>query len=141
MWTLEEDGTLAHHPVDHDTGPAPVSIDPDEADATAFDRALAATEVTILFKAFSDGRGFSLARRLRDRAGPRLRLVAVGHILPDQARHAFQSGFDALRIDDALIAHHGAEAWRSAMRDAVGPIYTITGSASGIWARRHATAA
>ncbi len=58
----------------------------------------AAREVETLvleFGAFRDGRGFSLGSILRER-GWAGRLVAAGHVLPDQARHLMRSGFDAV---------------------------------------------
>ncbi|NBB50931.1 phosphoadenylyl-sulfate reductase [Rhizobium sp. CRIBSB] len=51
----------------------------------------------IVFEAFRDGRGFSLASVLRER-GWRGRLTAAGDLLPDQARHLQRSGFDAVEL-------------------------------------------
>ena len=53
--------------------------------------------LTIVFEAFRDGRGFSLAAVLRER-GWRGRLTAAGDLLPDQARHLARSGFDAVEL-------------------------------------------
>lgn len=94
--------------------------------------------VTIVFGSFSDGRGFSLARRLRDEHGPDLRLLAKGHVLPDQARHAFQSGFDAILISDNALERYGKDAWDAALRKAVDTLYVGERAGGGIWARRHA---
>ena len=59
--------------------------------------------VTIIFPVFSDGRGFTLARRLRTESGFTGRLIADGHIIPDQADYLFRCGFThALVTKDRL---------------------------------------
>jgi uncharacterized protein (DUF934 family) len=47
---------------------------------------------------FVDGRVYSLARRLRDQAGYRGELVAVGDVLRDQVLYYVRCGFDGLAI-------------------------------------------
>lgn len=69
----------------------PVSTPLDEVEAAAG----SADSLVLEFGAFRDGRGFSLASILRER-GWTGRLVAAGHVLPDQARHLKRSGFDAV---------------------------------------------
>ncbi|MGD1887870.1 MAG: DUF934 domain-containing protein [Cohaesibacteraceae bacterium] len=93
--------------------------------------------VLITFDSFANGRGFSLARQLRERHGPSLRIVAQGHLLPDQARHAFQSGFDEILISDNALNAYGAHAWDTALQTAVGALYLGEVSGGGIWNRRH----
>ncbi|MEM1285933.1 MAG: DUF934 domain-containing protein [Pseudomonadota bacterium] len=93
--------------------------------------------VLITFNSFANGRGFSLARQLRERHGPSLRIVAQGHLLPDQARHAFQSGFDEILISDNALKAYGAHAWDTALQTAVGALYLGEVSGGGIWSRRH----
>lgn len=56
--------------------------------------------VAVHFPVFTDGRGFSLARELRD-MGYRGELRARGHILPDQVEFLRRCGFDAFQPDDA----------------------------------------
>ncbi|MCI4663690.1 MAG: DUF934 domain-containing protein [Neomegalonema sp.] len=51
------------------------------------------------FANFADGRGFSLARRLRD-AGYTGRLRAAGGLIPDQFAFARAAGFDEVEISD-----------------------------------------
>lgn len=132
MWMYDATGTLM--PAD-DLGPT-LDIDPqnDSVDVPEGTNQL----VTIAFESFADGRGFSLARRLREKHGPDLRLLAKGHVLPDQARHAFQSGFDAVLISDKDLERYGREAWSAALQNAVGTLYVGETSGGGIWARRHA---
>ena len=54
-------------------------------------------EIHIQFDASADGRGFSLARRLRE-LGYQGRLMATGALVSDHYRHARQSGFDGVVI-------------------------------------------
>jgi len=69
----------------------PVSTPLEEVEAAA----RGAESLVLEFGAFRDGRGFSLASILRER-GWSGRLVAAGHLLPDQARHLKRSGFDGV---------------------------------------------
>ncbi|MDK9695720.1 MAG: DUF934 domain-containing protein [Siculibacillus sp.] len=57
--------------------------------------------IAIRFPVFADGRGYSLARLLRDRHGYTGELRAIGDILIDQVAHFFRVGFDTLAIDHA----------------------------------------
>jgi len=56
--------------------------------------------IAVYFPAFTDGRGFSMARELRD-LGYRGELRARGHILPDQLHFLRRCGFDAFQPDDS----------------------------------------
>ena len=67
--------------------------------------------IRIPFPAHVDGRGFSLARRLR-RLGFRGRLRAKGHVLADQFVFARRCGFDEIEIDDELAQRQPQEFWR-----------------------------
>lgn len=55
--------------------------------------------IRIEFTSFTDGRGFSLARKLRA-SGYFGRLRAYGHLIPDQYCHARRCGFDEVEITD-----------------------------------------
>lgn len=70
--------------------------------------------VDIAFPAFTDGRGFSLARLLR-RAGFAGELRASGRLTPDQYLHAIGSGFASIEIPDDLAARHGEANWAKAL--------------------------
>lgn len=59
--------------------------------------ALGETTIVVVFEAFRDGRGMSLASVLRER-GFDGELIAAGDLLPDQARHLARSGFDAVEL-------------------------------------------
>ena len=60
--------------------------------------------IAIHFPVFTDGRGYSLARLLRDRHGYGGELRAVGDVLRDQIYFLHRCGFDAfcLRADQPL---------------------------------------
>jgi len=66
--------------------------------------------LAIEFPSSHDGRGFSLARRLR-RLGYDGELRARGQVIADQFAHALACGFDAVEIDDALAARQPEEQW------------------------------
>ena len=66
--------------------------------------------IRIDFPSFADGRGFSLAQRLR-RMGYEGRLRAKGHVLADQYAMARRSGFDEVEIDDNLAARQDEDQW------------------------------
>jgi uncharacterized protein (DUF934 family) len=52
--------------------------------------------VDIRFPVFGDGRGFSLAVRLRKDYGFKGEIRASGHVLPDQALFLLRAGFDSV---------------------------------------------
>jgi uncharacterized protein (DUF934 family) len=66
--------------------------------------------IRIKFADFADGRGFSIARRLR-LLGYKGRLRAVGHVLADQYAMARRSGFDEVEIDADLAARQPQDQW------------------------------
>lgn len=66
--------------------------------------------IRVAFPAFSDGRGFTLGRRLR-LMGYRGRLRAAGHVIADQYAMARRVGFDEVEIDDSLAARQPADQW------------------------------
>lgn len=74
---------------------------------------LKAPLVEIAFPAFNNGRGFSLARRLRAE-GYKGRMRAVGALLPDQYAMARRVGFDEVAIETSLFERQGGSAaWTS----------------------------
>ncbi|MGI3185549.1 DUF934 domain-containing protein [Nioella aestuarii] len=66
--------------------------------------------VRIDFPSFADGRGFTLARRLRQ-MGFTGHLRAKGHVLADQYAMARRSGFDDVEIDRALATRQPEDQW------------------------------
>ncbi|MEM7213855.1 MAG: DUF934 domain-containing protein, partial [Pseudomonadota bacterium] len=67
--------------------------------------------IGILFPSFTDGRGFSLARLLRERLGFQGEVRALGALLPDHALFLLRSGFDTAEIDDAS----DVDTWRTSL--------------------------
>lgn len=67
--------------------------------------------IRIPFPSSHDGRGFSLARRLRD-LGYRGRLRATGHVISDQFRYALDCGFDEVEIDDEQATRQPEAHWQ-----------------------------
>ncbi len=68
--------------------------------------------IRIPFPDFNDGRGFSLAKRLRQ-LGYEGVLRAQGYLIADQYRMARLSGFDEIEIDDLLAARQPEWLWQS----------------------------
>ena len=67
--------------------------------------------IRVTFPAFSDGRGFTLARRLR-MLGYTGRLRAHGHVIADQYTMARRAGFDEVEISDDLATRQPAAQWQ-----------------------------
>jgi uncharacterized protein (DUF934 family) len=77
-----------------------VWVGPD-ADPAAFAAHLAQLDViAVRFTSFTDGRGYSLARLLRERCGYRGELRAMGEVLRDQLYYLASCGFDAFMLRD-----------------------------------------
>lgn len=66
--------------------------------------------IAIDFPAFTDGRGFSLARRLRE-LGYSGRLRATGRLIADQYAMARRVGFDEVQIASDIAARQPQEQW------------------------------
>lgn len=103
FFLVRDDG---FHP---DDGAAPVVLAPDTDPAT-LDEYLGQDLIAIDFPAMTDGRGFSLARLLREK-GYTGRLRAVGGLISDQYAMARRVGFDEVRIPAALAARQPQEQW------------------------------
>ena len=71
--------------------------------------------IGVRFPAYGDGRGFSIAARLRA-LGFTGTLRAVGPLIADQARHAELSGFDEVQFDDDHGMRQGAGNFAAAGR-------------------------
>ncbi len=88
---------------------------PNNADIKQLQPHFSALElIAVQFPAFNDGRGFTLARRLR-RLGFKGELRAKGHIIPDQYAYALACGFDTIEISDALAKRQPEPHWREAV--------------------------
>jgi uncharacterized protein (DUF934 family) len=96
-------------------------------------------QIAIAFPAFTDGRGFSLARALRQ-AGYGGRLRAVGELIPDQFAFALDCGFDEIEISAERLARQPVEQWLAA-RDAITVAYQPNTRVTDIFAARKAARA
>jgi uncharacterized protein (DUF934 family) len=70
----------------------------------------ALTLIRVAFPSFSDGRAFTIARRLR-MAGYKGHLRAVGPVIADQYAMARRVGFDDVEIPDDLAARQPEDQW------------------------------
>ncbi|MCC0080343.1 MAG: DUF934 domain-containing protein [Rhodobacter sp.] len=85
---------------------------PDVDLGTLGDRLAGIAAIRVAFPGFADGRGFTLAARLR-RAGFTGRLRAAGHVIADQYAMARRAGFDEVEIDETLAARQPEPQWRA----------------------------
>ena len=98
LWRLRRDDLL------HRTGGAGVWLDAgDDPEAIAPDLHRLDL-VAIDFPKFSDGRGFSTARLLRERHGFEGELRAIGDVGRDQLAFLERCGFDAFQLRDGVDA-------------------------------------
>ncbi len=106
----------------NDTGfhPLPATPDTDEVlqitpdcapDLAALDLN-AYGQISITFADFADGRGFGLARTLRD-LGYQGHLRAVGYLIADQYAMARRAGFDDIEISPDLATRQPQQHWRA----------------------------
>lgn len=80
-------------------------------DPTALDGQLdRLTLIRVAFPAFSDGRAFTIARRLR-MMGYKGQLLAYGPVIADQYAMLRRVGFDGAEIPDDIAARQPAEQW------------------------------
>lgn len=144
-WRFTASGALSQ-------APAPsldLLLEPDAAQDLGLENLLSLSAIGLVFKTPHDGRGFSLARQLRN-AGFHGQLIGLGRLMPDQARHALQSGLDGLWLEEDLVRRHGEEAWQNALKVVVPSLYvgqSLSGdvatrlAAPDIWQRRQTKAA
>lgn len=76
-----------------------VLLEPGQAPAPLFEHLAQIPLVAINFPVFTDGRGFSYGRELRQR-GFRGELRACGHFIRDQLTYLQRCGFDAFQMAD-----------------------------------------
>ena len=73
--------------------------------------------IVVQFPKFRDGRGFTIARALRERHGFKGDIRAIGHVLPDQLEALVQCGFSSIVTPD----EHPSEQWaKNSTASAVG---------------------
>lgn len=59
--------------------------------------------IAVEFAVFGDGRGYSIARLLRERHGYTRELRAIGDVLPDQIVAFVRAGFDAFEVKGTAV--------------------------------------
>lgn len=93
-------------------GASNVAIDlASDADPASLESSLSDIDmIRVDFPSSADGRGFTIARRLR-LMGFVGRLRAKGHVISDQYAMARRSGFDEVEISDELAERQPAEEW------------------------------
>lgn len=96
------------HPLDRE---ATVTLAPDTPLAD-LPQNLERELLAIDFPSFSDGRGFSLARRLRE-LGFKGRLRATGRLIADQYAMARRVGFDEVQVAPDIAARQPQDQWRA----------------------------
>lgn len=89
-----------------------VDLDSDADPDTLASRLDAIGLIRVDFPSFADGRGFTIARRLRLMGFPG-RLRAKGHVIADQYAMARRSGFDEVEIDEELARRQPEDQWRA----------------------------
>jgi uncharacterized protein (DUF934 family) len=75
-----------------------IRLEPQDDPAAVVARLAKAARVEINFPKFGDGRGFSIARLLRERYGYKGELRAVGQVARDHLYYMEQCGFDAFLL-------------------------------------------
>ena len=102
MATLIRRGKIAN-PSQPEAGEV-LRLEPQDDPAGIAARLQGAARVEVNFPRFTDGRGYSIARLLRERHGYRGELRAVGDVQRDQIFYLQRCGFDAFLLRDDLDA-------------------------------------
>ena len=88
-----------------------IRLEPADDPAAVAPRLGEASRVEVNFPKFGDGRGFSIARLLRERYGYRGELRAVGQVGIDHLHYLEQCGFDAFELRDGEDAEEALAAF------------------------------
>ena len=126
LWRAERAALLAR-------GDAGVCLAPSDDPAAIADDVGALPLIAVDFPKFTDGRGYSTARMLRDRYGFSGELRAIGDVLRDQLFALSECGFDAF----AIRADRDATEALAGLDDFAG-IYATTSRTPQPWFRRRA---
>ena len=98
--------TLDTHP-----GRVGVRLHPDDDVEPHLPALLPLPLLVVEFPRFTDGRGYSLGRLLRERHGYRGELRAVGNVLRDQLFYMHRCGFDAFELQPGKSVTEALEAF------------------------------
>jgi len=111
MPTLIRRGAIESRPTPEDGDV--VRLEPHEDPASVAARLGEVDRVEVRFPKFTDGRGYSTARLLRERYGYRGELRAVGDVQRDQLYYLSRVGFDAFLLREG----EDGDAALAALRD------------------------
>lgn len=106
LWQAAASTLLARN-----TGRLGVWLDSDEDPAQIADSLKAFSLIAVNFPQFTDGRGYSTARLLRERYGWKGELRAIGDIQRDQLFYLSRVGFDAFELNDGIDARAALSAF------------------------------
>jgi uncharacterized protein (DUF934 family) len=81
-------------------GKVGVWLSSDEEPGALAEQAAALPLIAVDFPAFTDGRGYSIGRLLRERYGYHGELRAIGDVWQDHVHYLWQVGFDAFEIKE-----------------------------------------
>jgi uncharacterized protein (DUF934 family) len=105
-----EAAALALVPLANWTGGPAVLLGPADDVQSVADRLHLLNTIAIDFPSFTDGRGYSMARLLRERHGFKGELRAVGEVLRDNLYYLSHCGFDSFALSDQTTATQALEA-------------------------------
>jgi uncharacterized protein (DUF934 family) len=88
-----------------------IRLEPSDDPASVAEDLGRAARVEVSFPKFGDGRGYSIARLLRERYGYRGELRAVGHITRDLLFFLESCGFDAFELREGENPHEALAAF------------------------------
>jgi len=88
-----------------------VRLEPSDDPASVADRLDRVARIEVSFPKFGDGRGYSIARLLRERYGYKGELRAVGHITRDHLFFMESCGFDAFELREGEDPHEALAAF------------------------------
>ena len=91
--------------------PELVVLQPADDPAALADRIGDLTVIAISFPKFGDGRGYSIARLLRERYGYKGELRAVGEVARDHLHAMAQCGFDVFQLREGEDAQEALKAF------------------------------
>ena len=101
MAILIKNRRIVESPLSPEPGEAPgevLRLEPADDPASVAGRLGGAARVEVNFPKFADGRGFTIARLLRERYGYKGELRAVGHVVRDHLYYMERCGFDAFLL-------------------------------------------
>ena len=123
MATLIKNRRIVANPPSPEADREVLRLESTDDPASVADRLGSAARVEVNFPKFGDGRGFSIARLLRERYGYKGELRAVGHVVRDHLYYMENCGFDAFLLPEgedpaeALVAFNDySEAYQATVR-------------------------